>query len=237
MLGHVKNILFLCTGNICRSPFAEALCRKIARERGLAGIQADSAGVLALSGNHATAMAQTVAREHGVDLEDHRAKQITAERVAWADLVLVMEKGHERELMHGFDEAAGKVLLLRYFARCGSRNRGVVDPYGLNYEAYRFCFLDIEEAVCGLMDYLEGTTPTYICVHVSCYEGYKANELPRSFLWEGRRHVISDVLDRWYHGAVETGGMADYFKVRTEEGRLYLLRYDREQDFWEGRAL
>jgi hypothetical protein len=50
--------------------------------------------------------------------------------------------------------AADKVFLIRHFARFGSRNRGVADPYGLNYDAYRFCFLDIEDAVLGLLEFL-----------------------------------------------------------------------------------
>jgi protein-tyrosine-phosphatase len=165
----VKNILFLCTGNICRSAFADWFCRKRIQEKGLVDIQVDSAGVLALPGNPATAMAQKVAgAEHGIDLAKHRAKVITEDLVSWSDLVLVMEKTHEQDVLHGFPDAAGKVLLLRYFARSGSRRRGISDPYGLNYEAYRFCFLDIDEAVSGLIAYLEGTTMIFNPVKVSC---------------------------------------------------------------------
>jgi len=99
-------------------------------------------------------MAQKVALEHGTDLSSHRAKPVTTGLIVWSDIVLVMEKSHEQDLLAGFPEARGKVLLLRYFARHGSRKRGISDPYGLNYEAYRFCFLDIEEAVSGLLAYL-----------------------------------------------------------------------------------
>jgi protein-tyrosine phosphatase len=126
------------------------------REKGLEGIETDSAGLLALPGNAATAMAQRVAREHEVDLFGHRAKTVSEALLAWCDLALVMEKTHETDLLASYPEARGKVLLLRHFARQGSKRRGIADPYGLQYEAYRFCFLDIYEAVTGLVEYLDG---------------------------------------------------------------------------------
>jgi protein-tyrosine phosphatase len=229
----VKNILFLCTGNICRSAFAERFFNKLVRQTGLIGIASDSAGLLALPGNAATAMAQKVAYEHGVDLFSHRANPVSKRLVAWSDLVLVMEKSHERDLLDAFPEAEGKILLLRYFARYGSRRRDIADPYGLQHEAYRFCFLDIEEAVSGLVAYLAGTTRVFEPVKVACYEGYRANEAPRSFERAGHCHCVADIIDRWYAGLQdETGGIADYFKVRTDDGGIHILRYDRDEDAW-----
>ena len=65
-----------------------------------------------------------------------------------------MEKSHKDELLADFPEAAGKTFLIRRFARFGSQKRGIADPYGLQYEAYRFCYVDIEDAVSGLVDHL-----------------------------------------------------------------------------------
>lgn len=148
------NILFVCTGNICRSPFAEGLFKKLVLQQKRKGLWAESAGLMALPGNTATALAQQVAAEHGVDLSNHEAKSVTEKRVGWADLILVMEKSHEAGLLPSFPEATGKRRLMRHFARFGSKTRGVADPYGLNYDAYRFCFLDIEDAVSGLVEFL-----------------------------------------------------------------------------------
>ena len=148
------NILFICTGNICRSPFAEGLFTKLALQKGYKGLFAESAGLMALPGNAATALAQQVAAEHGVDLSNHRAKSATEERVGRADLILVMEKNHEVTLSSFFPKATNKARLIRHFARFGSKTRGIADPYGLNYDAYRFCFLDIEDAVTGLIQFL-----------------------------------------------------------------------------------
>lgn len=154
MSRHKTNILFVCTGNICRSPFAEGLFEKLVLQKKCKGLSAESAGLMALPGNPATALAQQVATEHGVNLGDHRAKPVTEERLRWSDLILVMEKSHETRLLSSFPDAAEKVRLIRHFARFGSKTRGVADPYGLNYESYRFCFLDIEDAVKGLIDFL-----------------------------------------------------------------------------------
>lgn len=233
MAGPIKNILFVCTGNICRSPFAAGMLTKLLAKKGLEGIAVDSAGLLALPGNSATSLAQQAAAEFGVDLSDHRAKSVSGDLLGWCDLVLVMEKSQEDALLAAFPEAAGKVLLLRHFARHGSRRRGVADPYGLQYEAYRFCFLDIEDAVSGLVEYLSGRITPFEPIRVICYAGYKANESPRSFQWAGRTYKIKKILDRWYHGSLdEKAEVTDYFKVQADDGATYVIRYNRLFDSW-----
>ena len=150
----ISNILFVCIGNICRSPFAQGLFAKLMRQEGHEGFYAKSAGLLALPGNSVTLLAQKVAAESGVDLTGHHAKPLSQELVDWSGLILVMEKSHKDELLADFPEAAGKTFLIRRFARFGSQKRGIADPYGLQYDAYRFCYVDIEDAVSGLVDFL-----------------------------------------------------------------------------------
>jgi len=154
MVGQTANILFVCIGNICRSPFAHAFFTKLVNQKQLQGLRVESVGLLALPGNSATYLAQRVAEEFGVDLSEHRAKSVSKELVAWSSMILVMEKSHEDTLLIDFPEAEGKTQLIRHFARFGSKRRGIADPYGLEYDAYRFCFLDIEDAVSGLIDFL-----------------------------------------------------------------------------------
>ena len=149
----ISNILFVCTGNICRSPFAQGLFTKLVNQHRYKDFHADSAGLIALPGNSATYLAQKVAAEHGVDLTAHRAKLVSEELVRWSDLILVMEKSQKNILLTNFPEASDKTFLLRRFARFGSRSRGIADPYGLRFDAYRFCFLDIEDSVLGLLDF------------------------------------------------------------------------------------
>lgn len=150
----ISNILFVCIGNICRSPFAQGLFSKLMRQGGHKDFHAKSAGLLALPGNSVTFLAQKVAAEYGVALAGHQATPLSQELVDWSGLILVMEKSHMDELLADFPEAAGKTFLIRRFARFGSQKRGIADPYGLQYDAYRFCYVDIEDAVLGLVDYL-----------------------------------------------------------------------------------
>jgi len=220
-------------GNICRSAFAQGLFTKLAADKGLEGATADSAGLLALQDNSATHLAQRVALEYGVGLAKHRAKSISKNLVDRSDLILVMEKSHQDALLAAFPEAAGKVLLLRHFARYGSRRRGIADPYGLTYDAYRFCFLDIEDPISGLIKYLSGPAVAFEHIQVSCYEGYRANESPRSFVWEDRTYTVVDIVDRWHEGSLdEMSKTLDYFKVRVEDGSTYVIRYNQLFDSW-----
>ena len=150
----IRSVLFVCTGNICRSPMAEGLLRKILQEKPVQGIEVSSAGFIALPGNPASFHAVRVAQENGFDLEDHQARLLTPRLVQEADLILVMEPYHRLQLLRSHPEASHKVLLLRQFARYGSRDRAIQDPYGLNIEAYRFCFQDIRECVESLHEWL-----------------------------------------------------------------------------------
>ena len=150
----ITQILFVCIGNICRSPFAQRLFTKLADQGGHKGFHADSAGLLALPGNAAPFLAQKAAAEYGVDLADHRAKPVSGKLVHRSDLILVMEESHKVAILEEFPGASDKTFLIRSFARFGSKDRGVADPYGLEFEAYRFCYLDIEDAVSGLLNQL-----------------------------------------------------------------------------------
>ena len=80
-------VLFVCAGNLCRSPFAEGLARRLATERGL-DIEFESAGEIAYEGSRCPHDALAAATKHGVDLTDHRARRLTPERRAAADEVV-----------------------------------------------------------------------------------------------------------------------------------------------------
>lgn len=151
---NIRNILFVCAGNICRSPMAEWQLKALLWENAITGIQVGSAGLIALPGNSASFNAVRAARENSISLEEHKARPITTELIDNADLVLVMESHQGHELITDHPQASEKILLLRHFARYGSRERGISDPYGRNLEAYRFCFEDIKECVESLYEWL-----------------------------------------------------------------------------------
>ena len=151
----IRTILFVCSGNICRSPFAEGLLKKLLKEGGLSGISVSSAGMLALTGTAASYNAIRVASEEGIDISWHKAREITDEMLIDADLILVMENKHRQDILRRFPEVGERALLLRNFAQFGSTDRSIFDPYGLNVENYRFAFQDIKECVMGVYQMLK----------------------------------------------------------------------------------
>ena len=137
-------VLFVCTGNICRSPFAEGLARKLARERGIEGVEFASAGTH-VAGACATDDGVAVARERGVDLSAFAPRALTAELVEGADVVVAMAPHH---LADSVLAGAGQARLL---------GEGEIrDPYELGPAAYRRAYDEIEAAVGVLLDELEG---------------------------------------------------------------------------------
>ena len=150
----IRNILFVCTGNTCRSPLAEGFLKKLLERNSLCEMEIGSAGLTALPGSPASFHSVRVALENSVSLEEHQARLVTPELIDNAGLIVVMEPGHQKQLLDLYPKVSDKIYLLRHFARYGSQERGIHDPYGHNLEAYRFCFEDIKECVQSLHQWL-----------------------------------------------------------------------------------
>jgi protein-tyrosine-phosphatase len=136
-------VLLVCTGNICRSPMAEAIARRLLDVRGLQDVEVSLAGTAAWDGAPASEGAYLVTLEHGLDLSAHRARQLTTDRVTGADLVLGMSAHHvERAVDLG---GAGKSYLLGEYAGRPAAEAQVDDPFGGDLEEYRTTFSRLEE--------------------------------------------------------------------------------------------
>ena len=130
------NILFVCTGNTCRSPMAAAYFAKICRESGLSDIHTASAGVAAPGGQPMSCGAEAVLREQGISVE-HTSQTLTEEHVRWADRIVTMTDRHKTAAESWFPAARGKTVLL---SRLSDEQGGdIPDPFGGTVALYREC--------------------------------------------------------------------------------------------------
>ena len=148
-------ILFVCTGNTCRSCMAEALAGRFLQDRfGTGGnIQVSSAGLAALPEDAASPFAVEAMAWKGIDMSDHRAAMLTLEKVLEADLILTMTRGHRDHLNNMFPGHAEKVFTLADFAGCGG---DVPDPVGQSLETYRQCAGSMESMILSALDKISG---------------------------------------------------------------------------------
>lgn len=139
-------LLFICHGNICRSPMAEAIAEAHGDTIGLP-VEARSAGILGLVDRPADPKAVAVCREIGLDLRDHRSQPITPELLAWADHVLTMDASQAAHLREHYEVPGDKVLLLGAFGGYPA----IDDPMGGWTFTFRRCRRRIEASVHALL--------------------------------------------------------------------------------------
>jgi protein-tyrosine-phosphatase/predicted ATP-grasp superfamily ATP-dependent carboligase len=145
-------IVFLCRGNICRSPFAEALAKKALDENGPSGIETSSAGTYPVAGRSSPPEARIAAQGFGLSLDEHRSRILDEPLVRWAGAVVCMDRKDARLLADGFPGAKEKTFFLGTFGP--ERNILIDDPWGKPLEEYRRCYERIRVSVNGLVDAL-----------------------------------------------------------------------------------
>ncbi|WP_341539651.1 ribose 5-phosphate isomerase B [Chthoniobacter flavus] len=150
----MKHILFVCTGNICRSPMAEGLFRAAVKDK--PDIEVSSAGVATGYGQPPSAHAVEVLRSWGVDIGGLRSQPLTDDLVEDATHIFVMTRGHKEAIEMYFPEASEKIYLFRQFDdSVRSNNLDVPDPIGLGLHAYLECRDTLKRGIPGIIRFLD----------------------------------------------------------------------------------
>lgn len=132
-----NNILFVCTGNICRSAMSEYLLKKMLKEEGITELQVWSRGIAGSHTLRIPAIELELMDEENIDISQHVSHPLLGRDVLTADLILVMEKYHKERLQTFFPEVSEKIFLLSEFVGQGAQD--IKDPIGLPDEVYKEC--------------------------------------------------------------------------------------------------
>lgn len=141
-----RSVLFVCLGNICRSPYAEHRFRQQAAGTALEGIVTDSAGFL-VAGRAAPSLGQRVAAERGLDLSAHQSRQLDPAVVRQYDLIVVVAPGHARAIARRFGVAPARIVLLGDLDPERIDTREIRDPYDGDYALFASSFTRIDRCL------------------------------------------------------------------------------------------
>src|SRR5580765_3723239 len=150
----MKTVLFVCTGNVCRSPMAEGIFRRAVQGRG--DYRVFSAGLGAIEGQPPSTYGVQAVKELGIDISGQRSRMLTPELVQQADSIFGMTHSHIDTVMMLYPFAAEKTFLLREFDETLDQfEKDISDPIGGSYEIYLTCRDQIEQGIPSLLRFIE----------------------------------------------------------------------------------
>ncbi len=147
---NTKVVLFVCTGNSCRSVMAKALLEKTLKESGRSDIEVIDAGTQTIGNMAPTEFTVKLLAQEGIEVSSHLSVQLTRKLIRRADLILVMEKAHEEHILSMEPAAKKRLYLLREFSVDNSAKNldlEVADPIGKSFQIYQECFAIIKQSI------------------------------------------------------------------------------------------
>lgn len=147
-------IMFICTGNICRSAMADWLMKKKLQERNVSDIEVYSSGIFAMQGDIPTDEAIQVMQEYDVNLTKHRATITQKSNIQEMDLILCMTTSHKQTLIHMYPKLTDKIFTLKEYVGMNEKGIDIKDPWGYDIVVYRFCAAEIDFALDKLIEKL-----------------------------------------------------------------------------------
>lgn len=146
----MKNIIFVCTGNTCRSPMAERICQGLGARKNM-DIKINSRGILVFNPEPAHPYANEAVKKYGFNLEGHISRQFEIKDIQDNTIILTMTKRHKEHIINNYPDFKEQVHLISEFA---GRTGDIIDPYGKMQRDYDFCAKQLYEIIENILEKL-----------------------------------------------------------------------------------
>lgn len=150
-------IMFICTGNICRSAMAHWLMKKKIEQNNIPNVEIYSSGIFAMPGDTSTDEAIEVMEEYGANLKQHRATLTRDSNIQEMDVILCMTNSHKQSLISMYPNLANKIFTLKEYVGLTEDGIEIKDPWGYDIVTYRYCAAEIDACLEKLIEKMNGT--------------------------------------------------------------------------------
>lgn len=208
-----KTVLFVCTGNTCRSPMAEGLFKNMLKDK--KDITVLSAGTMTFGGMPAAKEAIEILQEENIDISEHCSQQLSEKLIDAADIILTMTDSHKRQILSIAPDAESKTFALKKFDDDADDNSNIPDPIGMGKDIYRNCKNEIKNCLGNLiLEVLKEDMTKSIAIGCD-HGGYALKEEIKKYLNDKEFRCVDfgcfseDAVDYPEYGALVAKAVAD----------------------------